>query len=275
MAKCYEVINLHFLDMCNFNCTYCFRINHKKMLSLDHAKKIIIKIKEYFDFYGVKGRINLVGGEIFVCGYLQDIIDFIYERNIEVSIVSNGYLITEDFIANNAKKISTIGISCDSFNEDTNKKIGRCNSDNTLSNEHLLSICECIKKHNIKLKINICVSILNHLEDFSYYLDLIKPDRLKILQMSIVEQANKDSEDLLITNEEFITFCDKLKKFSPAAETSDELLSSYIMIDSKGDLCSNENKELKFSLLEEDIFDSLSKIEMDFSIYKKRHNIKD
>ena len=45
------------------------------MLSLEKVKLIINNIKRYFEKNHLEGRINLVGGEIFLSPYLQEIID--------------------------------------------------------------------------------------------------------------------------------------------------------------------------------------------------------
>ena len=40
-----NVVNLHFIDHCNYSCRYCFVKKESKMLSLENIKIIINNIK--------------------------------------------------------------------------------------------------------------------------------------------------------------------------------------------------------------------------------------
>lgn len=59
----YSCINLHFTDFCNFHCKHCFVKKENCELSFDELKVAVDKIYKYFKDNGIKGRINLAGGE--------------------------------------------------------------------------------------------------------------------------------------------------------------------------------------------------------------------
>lgn len=59
----YSCINLHFTDFCNFHCKHCFVKKENCELSFDELKITVDKIYKYFKDNGIKGRINLAGGE--------------------------------------------------------------------------------------------------------------------------------------------------------------------------------------------------------------------
>lgn len=195
-----KVVNFHFVDYCNYHCCYCFVKKANRMTSFLNIVNIVDNIAEYFKNIKVRGRINLVGGEIFMCSYLQQIIDYIYSKDIDVSIVTNGYLLTKEFIEKNKMKICCIGISIDSLNSETNKLIGRCFNKQTLDENKLIYLCEIIKSNNIKLKINHCLSKFNYAEDISKFIEIIKPDRFKIFQMTVIDSINGKCKNMQLSN---------------------------------------------------------------------------
>lgn len=159
--------------------------------------------------------------------FLQDLIDLIVELGLECSIITNGSLLTEDFVRFNHNKLSMIGISIDSMNDATNARIGR----QTIRN--IESISKCIKQHDIKLKINICVSRVNIHEDLSDWIDRIQPYRLKILQV-VPSIVSLESIRMAIDSQEFEEYCFRYRRFSPICENVKFIMESYCIVDSEG-----------------------------------------
>lgn len=267
-----DVINLHFTDRCNYRCLHCFGNKEVKILKLDEIKTIVDNIKKYFECYNLNGRINLVGGEIFTCEYLQEIIDYIYRQNIKISIVTNGFLLKDEFIRMNKEKIESIGISVDSINPETNLKIGRCAGKKTLEKERIIELSKTIKDNSIKLKINICVSKNNVNENMFDFIKEIKPDRFKILQMMIVNGKNDEQVNLKVTDEEFKEYCKKYLGLKPIIENDDDLRDSYLMIDSAGDFSYNKEKESVGNLLKEDFTEIIKRANINIEKFNKRYN---
>lgn len=272
MNRKLDVVNLHFVDFCNYNCVYCFVKKENNMLSLQNIKLIVDNLKRYFVSISATGRINLVGGEIFTCNYLQEIIDYIYDKGIKVSIVTNGSLLTEEFIESNRNKIYSIGISVDSLDHNTNIKIGRSWKNRSLLKDDLIKICEVIKKNHIKLKINHCLSKYNKEEDISKFIDAISPDRFKIFQMSVVEGINNESKIMQLTSEEFRDCCEKYLNLNPIIEGASEMKSSYLMIDSKGDFYIDRSKEPIGNLINEEFITLMDVNSIDSVSFAKRYN---
>lgn len=266
-----NVINLHFLDLCNYKCCYCFIKKHNEMLGFERIKMIVDNINQYFFKNNIVGRINLVGGEIFLCSYLQEIIDYIYSLNIKVSLVTNGSLLTKEFIEKNKTKLETIGISVDSLNENTNMRIGRCSKGKTLNEGELVKICKTIKENGIKLKINLCVSKLNYEENILDFIKLVNPDRFKILQMTIIEGINNKYKNLEISKDDFDSYCKKYKRFNVIVENNEEMKDSYLMIDSKGYFYCDKEKEPIGNVLNESFCELVKKTNLNIENYKKRY----
>lgn len=266
-----DVINLHFTDYCNYKCHYCFGNKKLNKLTYDEIIIVINNVKRYFDKYNIKGRINFVGGEIFLDDHLQDIIDYASKLNIKLSMVTNGFLLTKEFIINNKDKIDCIGISVDSLNHETNIKIGRCCRNKTLSKDRLVEVAKTIKDNGIKLKINMCLSKYNANEDVSDFISQIKPDRFKILQMMIVRGINDDQVDKVLSKEELNKCCIKYKEYNPIIEYNDEIRDSYLIVDSKGDFYCNKEKAIIGNLLIDELSDLVINSNINMEHYKKRY----
>jgi len=117
-------VNYHFSRKCNYECGFCFHTaKTSHVLTLEQAKEGLTKLKEA----GMK-KINFAGGEPFLYPkFLGELVVFCKQTlQLEsVSIISNGSLIKDNWMEKYAKHLDILGISCDSFDEAVNVKIGR------------------------------------------------------------------------------------------------------------------------------------------------------
>lgn len=267
----FDVINLHFIDHCNYKCKHCFAHKNNIEMSFEDIKVTVDKIKNYYVSKNIVGRINLVGGEIFLSKNLQNIIDYIYNLNIKISIVTNAHLLTEEFIKLNSKKIDIIGISVDSINKDINISIGRSCNKVILDYKRLVLLCKCIKENNIKLKINMCLLKTNINEDITQFLKEIEPDRIKIFQMQYIPGQNDNAKSLLISNDEFLVAAKKYVDLRATIETSDEINNSYIMINSKAEVYFNASHGILGNILKDNLTVLLNDTRIDSKSFNKRY----
>lgn len=245
------VINLHFTDHCNYHCKHCFVKKEGKELSLDNIKHIADKLALFQKEKKISVRVNLAGGEPLLSKNIQNIIDYLYSKGLEISIITNGYYLTESFIIRNKNKLSMIGISVDSLNEDTNRIIGRICNNKTLSLNELIKLCKCIKDNDIGLKINNCVTSINCREDIIELLSTVKPNRVKILRAFCTE----DKSEYNISDEDWNTV--KKRYNNVLFEDNDFMSVSYIIIDSEGNLSRNNLHLSNNSILEKSLEDCL------------------
>lgn len=157
------------------------------------------------------GRINLVGGELLFYPYLNKLIDFINAYGIKVSVITNGSLLTEKRIAFWKGKVYCIGINIDSALTETNVSIGRYCKYKTLTIKQAVRITQAIHRNGIKLKINTVVSKFNLNEDMKVLYKRLKPDRLKLMQVAIVDGVNSNAKKFAISKKEFKEFCRRHK----------------------------------------------------------------
>lgn len=132
-------------------------------------------------------KINFAGGEPFLYPkFLGELVDYCKEDlHLEsVSIITNGSLVREEWVRQHAKNLDILACSCDSFDEDTNIKIGRGTGNQV---EILYRIAEWCRESEIKFKLNTVVTRLNYEEDMNEHINILNPFRWKVFQVLIVE----------------------------------------------------------------------------------------
>ncbi|KAF8428627.1 hypothetical protein EV426DRAFT_585124 [Tirmania nivea] len=230
-------VNFHFSRKCNYECGFCFHTAKTSHLpSLPDAKKALILLKNE----GMR-KLNFAGGEPFLYPqFLGELARFSKEElKLEsVSIVTNGSKVNERFLFKYHTFIDIIAVSCDSFIEETNKRIGRGTGNHLASVRNVAELC---KKYNVRFKINTVVNKFNFEEDMNKEIQELAPFRWKCFQVLIVQGENnqyatpealRDASDFMITDEEFQRFCDAHshnKFFVP--EPNRLMASSYLILD--------------------------------------------
>ena len=205
-----NVVNFHITDRCNYHCQYCFAKFKKKDPSLEEAKHIVDEIKGYFVEYGItNGRINLAGGEPTVYPYIEEIIRYIHKQGIKCSIITNGSHLTEEFCIRMSGMLDMIGISIDAATEDGNIRVGRCNMNGVPNFDQLARISDIIHTNGIRLKINTVVSKLNLHEDLNSVYGRLRPNKVKLFYMHVVDNINASARTLEPTREEYESFVKK------------------------------------------------------------------
>ena len=231
-----KVINLHYTDICNYRCRFCYARFGTTPLSLDDWKKIIdhivcdVRVK----------RFNLAGGEPLAAPYVQGMIDYIHACGVDCSIITNGSLLTTEFIRRNAGKISMIGISVDGLSETENRLLGRVDGmGRSLRREDLAEKAAAIHEAGMKFKVNTVVNAVNCGDDFSDLIKEIRPDRWKLLRMIAIEGSNDSGRDLLVSDEQFAAFAERHAALHPVVENTSDIVSAYIVINPHGQLIDN------------------------------------
>ncbi|KAB8231213.1 radical SAM enzyme [Aspergillus alliaceus] len=227
-------VNYHFTRQCNKTCGFCFHTASTSHIeSIENAKHGLSLLKEA----GMR-KLNFAGGEPFLYPkFLGEAVDFCKEVLCleSVSIVTNGSLVKETFLVKHGHNIDILAISCDSFNEATNKEIGRGSGDHVKSLYQIRDLC---RKYGIKFKINTVVCKLNFQEDMNKYIEDLAPFRWKCFQVLLVSGENdstetkRDARKFLITDEEFNLFCvvhRQQKSFVPESNTL--MAKSYLILD--------------------------------------------
>lgn len=198
--------------------------------------------------------------------------------NLEsVSIVTNGSKVTSTWLKQYAKYIDIMAVSCDSFDEATNVKIGRG------TGKHLNKVrelCKMCKEYGIMFKINTVVCKHNFNEDMNAHIQAIDPMRWKCFQVLLVPEENgdetklRDVRALLITDEEWKSFCDRHEHnsfFVP--EGNDVMASSYLLLDEYMRFLNKGVKEPTKSILEVGVDEALKGVYWDEEGFQERGGV--
>ena len=291
MKKKYK-INLHILETCNFKCRQCFsKFGTEKLLPVKDWEKIVDNCIAGADVT----VFNIAGGEPMLYPGLVELVKYIRNKGVKISLITNGSLMDEEWIKNYAGLYETIGFSVDSLNDETNKKIGRCDRNGkTIPAGRVVELCELIRKYapGCRIKINTVVSVLNKDEVMSDFIDEIAADRWKILRMKPFQYGSFSNLDIQVSDEEFERFVErnrdrKGKEDGVTAEAGTEtarreivvepdMKASYALIDSNGCLLDNAVDEMTpvavCDCLREDFADGLRRLTLDRERYEARYN---
>ncbi len=275
MNNVINVVNMHFIDHCNYRCFMCFaRHTQPKELGLDVFKRIVDHIHTYFVSHSIDdGRINLVGGEPMLSHQLTDIIRYIHSKSIKVSMITNGSLLTHSWIDSHADMLDMIGVSIDAIDDRTNLMIGRAAGISPMNIEHLSSVLAYARSKGVRIKVNTVVSSYNEHMDFTSVLSIIRPDRYKLLQMVIRDDMDPCLRRKTVTRKSFEMFAHRHAAFNPVVEREDEIDRSYVMIDSEGYLFTyiDHKKRQIANLLKTPLETALTTAAIDMTSYQKRY----
>ena len=276
MQKKIISVNYHFTRQCNFKCGFCFHTQKNSYkLPLEEAIRGLKILKDY----GVK-KINFAGGEPFTApNYLGELVRYCKEEiKIEkISIITNGSLVKKDFFDKFGKYIDVFGVSCDSFDKETNIKIGRGRKGDNV--EKLFKIRDWCKEYNIKFKLNTVVCNLNKDENMVEYIKQLAPHRWKCFQVLMVKGENEDETKLRdvrkfqISDEEFKKFIERHKEIKCLVpEPNSSMKSSYLILDER--MCfldKGDGEEFASeSILDVGVEKALEDIRWDENAFKER-----
>tara|TARA_R110002126_G_scaffold185206_1_gene333715 strand:- start:194 stop:1048 length:855 start_codon:yes stop_codon:yes gene_type:complete len=276
-------INWHILEACNYDCYFCYaKYSQKSIFSRCYAeilRELSTLNSRSIDFLNgssiVEGvRINFAGGEPFLEKNLGQAIAIAYDLGLRPSFISNGSLLTDDFIMKFGPMISVAGFSVDSFDDEQNRKIGRRdNRGGQVGYERITDIFRTFRQvsPNTLLKINTVVCRENVSEDFTFPLCELRPDRWKALRVIPIHGATGRG----ISDEEFSSFLDRHRdvpgKIVP--EDNVDMHRSYIMLDPDGRFYQREGSDYLRSapILDVGAATALQSVEFDAETYSSRY----
>lgn len=165
--------------VCNYACGFCFHTTkNSEMLPLPDAKRGLKLLADA----GME-RINISGGEPFLqARFLGEIIKYCkVELRVEsTGIICNGSKVTEKWLDEYGSYLDIMGVSCDSFDDDTNLRIGRSENGRGIHKTKVFQVADWCRDRGIKFKLNTVVNRYNVDEDMSHGIEAIAPSRWKV-----------------------------------------------------------------------------------------------
>lgn len=276
-------INWHILEACNYDCYFCYAKYGQRSIFARQYSEVLRELGtlkgSQIDFEGgsviaENVRINFAGGEPFLEKDLGHAIALASELGLRPSFISNGSLLTDDFITTFGLMISVAGFSVDSFDAERNQKIGRRdNRGKQIGFERLAEIFSLIRQVSPKtqLKINTVVCQENADDDLTSPLRELRPDRWKALRVIPIHGATGRG----VSDEDFANFLNRHRdvpgKIVP--EDNVDMHRSYIMLDPDGRFYQRAGSDYLRSppIVEVGAASALQGVEFDSETYSSRY----
>lgn len=228
-------VNYHFTRQCNYACKFCFHTaKTSHVTALDEAKRGLLLLREAGCV-----KLNFSGGEPFLePKFLGELVEYCHEtlRFESVSIVSNGSKITRSWMEKYGRHVDILAISCDSFVEETNRKIGRW-AKRTDHIAQLKRIAQWCREYTVDFKINTVVNTVNKNEDMSSEIRELAPSRWKVFQCLLIAGENtggkdlRDARSMIISSHDFEAFLARHADCRPVHESNALMRNSYLILD--------------------------------------------
>ena len=282
-------VNLHICEYCNYHCAHCFaKFGCKATLPLENWKNIVDNIVSS----GLVREINIAGGEPMIHHQMSEIVDYIRTYNIPVSLVTNGSLMTEEWIRKNGRKFKTIGFSVDALTPELQRTVGRCtNSGVVISPESFGRKIALLREVNpdIKIKINTVVSQVNKLDNIADFIKEWNVDRWKLLKMQIFDDGVHCNESIKVSDSEYDSYVSRSlkslgqefihEKIQYQAGTTQViaerlLMGGYIMVGANGFLLDDTKNSSYTKVCDcqtESFAEGLKKLTFFEEVYKSRY----
>lgn len=233
--------NYHFIRSCNYRCKYCYATfcdsdQHGDRVSVHDIHAVTRLLARGFT------KITFVGGEPTLYHGLSDLLSVAKSEGALTNVVTNGSVLTHDWLMANRTKLDFLTLSIDSGIHATLSAIGRVTTKGeSLPPERFVSLAVAAKAAGIAVKVNTVVTRLNQPEDLSSLILRIAPERWKILQAAPVEgQNDRFIGDLTPSPSDFESYWQRAKKSLDGSgirvipEPVDTIRGSYVMVDPCG-----------------------------------------
>uniref|UniRef100_A0A8B9LSL5 Radical S-adenosyl methionine domain containing 2 n=1 Tax=Astyanax mexicanus TaxID=7994 RepID=A0A8B9LSL5_ASTMX len=187
-------------------------------------------------------KINFSGGEPFLHQrgeFLGEMVRYCKQelQLPSVSIVSNGSMIKEKWFQSYGEYLDILAVSCDSFDEDTNRTIGRAQGRKSHI-ENLQKVRDWCREYKVAFKINSVINTFNVHEDMTEHITALNPVRWKVFQCLLIEGENtggnslREAEKFVITEQDFQDFLDRHKSIECLVpESNQKMRDSYLILD--------------------------------------------
>lgn len=262
-------------SLCNDDCPFCFRMRDIESLDLEDAINVIQILADN----GIK-HIAISGGEALLYKHIFLVMEKIKAVGIELTLISNGILLTGEKLYKVLKLVDWIALPLDTlmpYSKQYTRNEKHC--------DNIFRILEAIEQNSqVKVKINTVVSTVNYLEIQAIYENIIKRydciRRWNLFEFTALRgSSKKHSERFELSFVEDATVTNQLKQLKPINHQlrikykhKDVLTQSYIVIAPDGSIVKEDLYETEIigNVLYDDFRDVIQKLGINYKLYKKR-----
>lgn len=116
-------------ENCNLNCVFCSMAHRDKYpnLSLSLIKQVVNKLHQR----GLKAVIISGGGEPLLYPQINELVEYLYSKKLEIGLITNGILLSQKLKTKNLSKFTWIRVSVNSLDYVPDIKIPKVNTKKT------------------------------------------------------------------------------------------------------------------------------------------------
>jgi len=244
------VVNWHITEACNYSCKYCYaewdRLAARELMhDVSGSSALLAELQAFAESNLLPGqhlRLNIAGGEpLLYADRCTALLQEAESRGLATSIITNGSLLGDEWIKENATRLDVLGISLDSVVSSTADAIGRNDKRGKRVTDwkHLAGLIGTARALNPKIviKLNTVVNSLNASESLDAALSLIKPEQWKVLQM-----LPSVTDATALSSDQFQAYLARHHAWRHVMrpEDNESMQGSYLMIDPFGRLFQNK-----------------------------------
>ncbi len=205
-------ISMNLTKKCNLRCKQCFSDSGEILqpeLTTEEMYKLFDDMNKYGTFF-----ICLGGGEPLTRPDLLNILNYGKKKQLAISVVSNGLLLTKELIQKlNKVSLDTFWISLDGLEENHEMLRGKTTFKRTLEALNLLK-----KYYKGKTAIRISLNKFN-VGDYKELIKIAENYNIDLIRFTpIISFGRAKNEDLTINQEQYITFLKNIKKVKSKVE---------------------------------------------------------
>lgn len=255
------VVNWHVTEACNYRCRYCYSHWEREPNRLDVIRDEVASlglIEALWQFFRPDNasnplrrqlqwsnlRLSLAGGEpMLYARQIARVARHAKALGMRVSMITNGSLLPRipEELNELARSLDMLGLSIDAVSDSRNRAIGRADrKESTLSLEQLARLVNNLRAAHpgIALKVNTVVNAFNVHDDLRGVIDVLRPDRWKLLRVLPVL-----NDDLVVSDTDFAAFVARHACLGTRVSVEDnrDMLASYLMVDPQGRFFQNGN----------------------------------
>lgn len=264
-------VNFHLWQPCNMRCKFCFAgFTDVKttILPKGHlSKRDAISLVEAIARFGLS-KISFAGGEPTLCPWLIDLVATAKSFGMATMLITNGSRLNTERLTNLQAILDWVVLSIDSIIPETNLISGRrIGSKDLITEKEYREKINLIHEYGFRLKINTVVHKYNYAESLKTFIEEVRPERWKVMQMLPMEgQNDKWVEQLSINNPQFQRYIQnnriENRAIDVVIEDNNNMKGSYLMIDPAGRFFDNVSGKHSYSppILEVGVEKALSHI---------------
>lgn len=205
-------ISMNLTKKCNLRCKQCFTESgmlQNEELTTDEIFSLFYQMRQYGTFF-----ICLGGGEPLTRLDLLDILEYGRKKQLAISVVSNGLLLSKDYIEKlNEKRLDTFWISLDGLEENHEKLRGKGTYSKALSAIELLK-----DNFNGKKAIRVTLNKYN-LDDYKELIKLAEDYQMDIIRITpLIPYGRAKGKGLEISQKEYIEFLNEISKIQSSVK---------------------------------------------------------